>query len=623
MDNIDIVSTFKLLLKDLDFPWVERDYLLRRLANEGMPFLVTKLPQLYKYVLSCIESKSFAITKDFTAFNFRDSSSLRRWRLELSSLNSGGDLSISFLYQIATICNYYYKLALPFNQDQLDAAEIKYSSTQTEIGELRDTYLYSPVVERVRKYVETHYDLTNLNVHEAINSGREGPGSVVGAKHPRLYKDSRDGLCHPEYRASSGVFRYRRTSIYTGRRMRIKILTQPDKMTCQVVFVAKDARGPRVISKETHSKAKLSLGFHDYIKPHLEKVTHGKVQFTDQTIFQELAKRSSIDGYYATLDLESASDRHSNLFARRVYRNIPVIRWFLNHSRANTYVLPSGKTGELACVAGMGSGLTFPLMALSIHATIAAELTFRGFKSEAKDIYVYGDDIIVPKHVVQIAISALHSVGFRVNIQKSFWIGKFRESCGGDFYKGVSVTPVRLKQTFCDNFLTKDLRLKPDAHSRDAGNADKFFFKLERHCRLLVQNGLHRLAEYYYSVIEKYLNNKCMTLSVTNDSTTPHMARYEPNRIMPDRIGVNTPVFCPLLKEGYMNRLILSKLGGEIHKGQFRSWLTGGSLGTGGYSHENRSHPYSLAMSQNEEWFCIPSAIPLQDSVRYAGYLRT
>ena len=59
---------------------------------------------------------------------------------------------------------------------------------------------------------------------------------------------------------------------------------------------------------------------------------------------------------------------------------------------------------------------------------------------------VYGDDIIVPVEYVQAVITALEAFGLKVNRDKSFWNGKFRESCGGDFYAGRWITPVRLRK---------------------------------------------------------------------------------------------------------------------------------------------------------------------------------
>jgi len=57
-----------------------------------------------------------------------------------------------------------------------------------------------------------------------------------------------------------------------------------------------------------------------------------------------------------------------------------------------------------------------------------------------KSVRVYGDDIIIPTDMVSEALRSLTAYGFVVNRHKSFWNGKFRESCGGDFYDGIDVS---------------------------------------------------------------------------------------------------------------------------------------------------------------------------------------
>jgi hypothetical protein len=64
----------------------------------------------------------------------------------------------------------------------------------------------------------------------------------------------------------------------------------------------------------------------------------------------------------------------------------------------------------------------------------------------SRGVYVYGDDIIVPVDEVATVISTFELFGLKVNLNKSFWTGKFRESCGMDAYDGKRVTPVYLRE---------------------------------------------------------------------------------------------------------------------------------------------------------------------------------
>jgi hypothetical protein len=81
-------------------------------------------------------------------------------------------------------------------------------------------------------------------------------------------------------------------------------------------------------------------------------------------------------------------------------------------------------------------------MALTIWALLYAST----FDQDTKDrILVYGDDVIVPTAFAADAITVLEMFGLLVNKSKSCTKGFFRESCGVDAYKGINVTPVKLK----------------------------------------------------------------------------------------------------------------------------------------------------------------------------------
>jgi hypothetical protein len=73
-------------------------------------------------------------------------------------------------------------------------------------------------------------------------------------------------------------------------------------------------------------------------------------------------------------------------------------------------------------------------------------------------VYVYGDDIIVRSDFADTAIQVLESVGLRVNTNKSFVHSLFRESCGGEYYNGWDVTPVRLR-TLPDNDIPSRMKM--------------------------------------------------------------------------------------------------------------------------------------------------------------------
>jgi hypothetical protein len=65
-------------------------------------------------------------------------------------------------------------------------------------------------------------------------------------------------------------------------------------------------------------------------------------------------------------------------------------------------------------------------------------------------VQVFGDDIIMPKTGYADLKLLLQYLGLKVNTEKSFSNGFFRESCGADCYKGYDVTPVKPKSFSSD-----------------------------------------------------------------------------------------------------------------------------------------------------------------------------
>jgi len=95
----------------------------------------------------------------------------------------------------------------------------------------------------------------------------------------------------------------------------------------------------------------------------------------------------------------------------------------------------------------MGNGFTFELETLVFLGLILG-LSSDSHKLEAGlNVFVFGDDIIVPTEISKDVISMLEFFGMAVNKKKSFVDGPFRESCGGDYFLGEDVRPLFLKES--------------------------------------------------------------------------------------------------------------------------------------------------------------------------------
>jgi hypothetical protein len=164
-------------------------------------------------------------------------------------------------------------------------------------------------------------------------------------------------------------------------------------------------------------------------------------------INRRMAKLGSLDGRFATIDLESASDSISMSLCEAILPR-PLWSW-LKLFRSPVTTLPGGQQVKLDMISSMGNGFTFPLQTLIFATIVASCYRLKGLtpfdgRSVERNFSVFGDDIIVRKDCYEFVVHALELFGFRVNKEKSFNTGHFRESCGEDYYRGHNVRGVYL-----------------------------------------------------------------------------------------------------------------------------------------------------------------------------------
>lgn len=140
----------------------------------------------------------------------------------------------------------------------------------------------------------------------------------------------------------------------------------------------------------------------------------------------------------ATIDLKSASD----LISKAVVKLLMPAGWFsiLNCLRTSCLEI-DGKRYILERFSSMGNGFTFELE------TILFLAIARAASSHKDAVSVFGDDIICHLDDYSNVVLALRWFGFLLNEEKSFHSGDFRESCGGDYFKGAPVRPYYLKDS--------------------------------------------------------------------------------------------------------------------------------------------------------------------------------
>lgn len=211
----------------------------------------------------------------------------------------------------------------------------------------------------------------------------------------------------------------------------------------------KDATIHRSIAMEPDLNVFYQLAVDETIKTRLAQKGSDRGWSWDlreaQEIHKAIALRSSVSAEFATADLVNASDTVAYnlvrlLLPRAWFRVLEALRSPCTEIEERFFVLEK--------FSSMGNGFTFTLETV-LFAAIAMAVTRRhGFEGKlGKDVFVFGDDIIVRDELYEPLVSCLAWFGFEVNTTKSFHgTTPFRESCGGDYLRGEDVRPFYLKE---------------------------------------------------------------------------------------------------------------------------------------------------------------------------------
>jgi hypothetical protein len=278
---------------------------------------------------------------------------------------------------------------------------------------------------------------------------------------------------------------------------RVSILSSDCELPVRVTPVPKTLKGPRIIAIEPCCMQYAQQGLRSIIYDAIERHrwTSGHINFRDQSINQSLAIRASIDRSLSTIDLSDASDRVPLSLALSMFDSVPDIRDFINACRSTHAKMPDGRiVGPLRKFASMGSALCFPVEAMYFYTICVVALTkgadlpvdYGTIRSACRNIYVYGDDIIVPTDMTATVLDYLKKYNCKVNAAKTFYRGFFRESCGVDSYHGTQVQP-----TYVGTVLPKNRR-----QSRE-------FVSTVETANQFQENGYVRTSQYLFHKVEE------------------------------------------------------------------------------------------------------------------------
>lgn len=425
----------------------DKAYALSRVKEEGLSFLTKVLPRFLKGILSGLETGTYAPVPGFKAIpGGRLPAFLQGWTTRI--FQKTGELlpvpdtyAISEVYQILSLL---YKLELPCSDAENLSVIYRFIENEADLSAF--------VLEEDAGVNTARLDLAKRLLSRVLRGidprdirPKHGPGSTAtGEEGNRKYlwkrKYQRLHQMYPYYEyfspsLSAVSFDY----IVWYRRLKPEL-----NPVAKVVLVPKDSRGPRLISMEPTEIQWIQQGLARLVTERVEShpLTKGKVNFENQSINRQLALEASKTRHLATVDLKDASDRISLTLVRRIFPEelLP----YLEACRSVATKLPSGRVQALRKFAPMGSALCFPVLALTCWALSEATLRLRD--RIAGSVHVYGDDLIIPTEHMEPVLEVLHTNGLRINRDKTYSKGFFRESCGMDAYDGIPITPIRMRR---------------------------------------------------------------------------------------------------------------------------------------------------------------------------------
>jgi hypothetical protein len=231
------------------------------------------------------------------------------------------------------------------------------------------------------------------------------------------------------------------------------LLRQNDEPESYLTDVPKTAKTPRLIAEEPTAHQWIQQGLSDTLRKAVKDTfLRRSIDFFSQEPSQEACIKASESGQQATIDLSSASDRLSCSVVQRVFRrNLCYLRALAaSRTRFVRQDYLSDRPGliRLRKFASMGSALTFPVQSI-VFAVLAIGVgkslnRKQSLHSLAREVRVFGDDIICPRSWVPLLTRVLERLQLKVNSDKSFSEGNFRESCGIYAFRGYDVTPFRI-----------------------------------------------------------------------------------------------------------------------------------------------------------------------------------
>jgi len=480
--------------------------MISRVENEGISFLTITLPKFCEDF-----ERSLANGKiDSSLFrNFRKSGAIPAFLQGMLSLifdrETGRIYNETSFRDCSTLVDSIRQICLAFKKVELECTPERVASALQGFNAIEQSFDMSSVPEEASvafcHVASVLWDNSLVNIDLATVIPKHGPGATaerVSGNRKYVW-----GLWHDRLEPYFPVLEstYCVSALESEEFEKVTIISKDQEQPVRVTPVPKTLKGPRIIAIEPscmqYAQQAIRSVLYDVIES--SELTKGHVNFRDQSVNQKLALISSKTGQLATIDLSDASDRVPRDLSLEMFHANPDLRDAIDACRSTRAELPDGSIiGPLKKFASMGSALCFPVESMYFYTICVAALlkahdlpvTYANCFYVSRDVYVYGDDIVVPSTYASTVLDYLQKYNCKVNNSKTFLTGKFRESCGIDAYDGEPVTPVYLRKERPQN------RRQASEIISWTATANLFYLK-----------GYWRTAQLMYTVIERIIGS--------------------------------------------------------------------------------------------------------------------
>ena len=437
---------------------------LARSEHEGISFLTITLPQFGKDFQKALDQG--VVSHDMFG-GFSRHAGLPRFLggfLENVFDRMSGTLlsepDIDSILAVRQLTLMFSKILLPCSDAREKDAMDGYVQCEQEVSQLESSLLPIDLEEfkRVSNLLFRRlFSELETKVYNQELVPKHGPGATAdklrgNAKFDqRLWTDRLEEVFH------CGDFLFPSARYFAEHYDDVTFLEPDAEIPVNVISVPKTQKTPRIIAIEPTHMQYVQQALLEAIVQGIsrDQTLEDLIGFQDQEPNQFLARKGSLNGDLATLDLSDASDRVSLQLVETMLEDFPWLKRAVLACRSRKAAVPGHGVISISKFASMGSALCFPFEAmvfltcvfLGIQEELNVTLTNkRQISAYVGSVRIFGDDIIVPKDVVHSVVHKLEHFGARVGASKSFWIGKFRESCGKEYYDGYDVSYVKVRR---------------------------------------------------------------------------------------------------------------------------------------------------------------------------------